>query len=239
MSKNVIIFGASSGIGKELAKLMVSENYKVAITGRRIDKLNEIKAESPENYVIKQHDVTDIKSTDIIFKELTDDMGKVDIVVYCSGVGGPNYELDWAKEQTTISTNVIGATKIFGLAYNFFKNQGYGQLVCISSIAGIRGNRHVPGYFASKAYQNSYLESLWMKSQRTRADIVITDIVPGFVETKMATGNTFWKAPLAKATSQIFKAIKMKRKKAYITKRWRFIAIFLRLAPAKLVMKYL
>ena len=87
---------------------------------------------------------------------------------------------------------------------------------------------------------NSYLESLWMKASRTKkAKIYVTDIVPGFVETKMATGNTFWKAPLDKATKQVFTAIKKKKKKAYITNRWRLVAIFLRLAPARVAMKYL
>lgn len=240
MSKNAVIFGATSGIGKELAILLVKDGYKVAITGRRAEKLAELKATNPQKYISKQHDVTDVNATDVVFKELIDEMGTIDLVVYNSGVGGPNYELEWKKEMTTIATNVIGAVKVFGLAYNLFKKQGHGHLVGISSIAGIRGNRHVPCYFASKAFMNSYLESLWMKAQRTKkAKIFVTDIVPGFVETKMATGNTFWKAPLNKATKQIFNAIKKKKKKAYITKRWRLVAIFIRIAPAKIVMKYL
>lgn len=240
MRKNAVVFGATSGIGKELAKLFVEDGYKVAITGRRAEKLAELKATNPEKYITKEHDVTDIKSSDVVFQELVDEMKIIDLVVYSSGVGGPNYELEWEKEMTTIATNVIGATKIFGLAYNLFKKQGYGHLVGISSIAGIRGNRHVPCYFASKAYMNSYLESLWMKARRSKkAKIYVTDIVPGFVETKMATGNTFWKAPLDKATRQVFTAIKRRVKKAYITKRWRLVAMFIRIAPAKIVMKYL
>jgi short-subunit dehydrogenase len=79
-----------------------------------------------------------------------------------------------------------------------------------------------------------------MKASRTKnAKIYVTDIVPGFVETKMATGNTFWKAPLDRATKQIYEAIKHKKKKAFITKRWRFVAMLIRMLPAKLVMKYL
>ena len=239
MSKNAVVFGATSGIGKELAILLVNDGYTVAITGRRAEKLAELKTTNPEKYISKQHDATDVKATDVVFQELIDEMGTIDLVVYSSGVGGPNYDLEWKKEVPTIETNVIGAVKVFGLAYNLFKEQGHGHLVGISSIAGIRGNRHVPCYFASKAFMNSYLESLWMKAQRTKADIHVTDIVPGFVETKMATGSTFWKAPLDKATKQVFNAIKRKKKKAYITKRWRLVAILVRIAPAKIVMKYL
>ena len=240
MSKHAVIFGATSGIGKELAKLLVADDYKVVITGRRQEKLEALQAENPEKYIIKKHDVTDIPSCEVVFKEIVDELKTIDLVVYSSGVGGPNYNLDWDIEYNTIATNVLGGTKIFGLAYNFFKAQGYGHLVGISSIAGVRGNRHVPCYFASKSFMNSYLESLWMKAKRTKnAKIDVTDIVPGFIETKMATGNTFWLASLEKGTQQIYTAIKKKKKKAYITRRWRLVAIFLRIMPAKVAMKYL
>ena len=240
MSKHAIVFGATSGIGKELAKLLVNDGYKVVITGRRKKKLEAIKATNPNQYIIKQHDITDVASTDVIFKEIIKELKTVDLIISSSGVGGANYNLEWEIEYNTIMTNVLGTTKVYDLAYNLFKAQGYGHLVGISSIAGVRGSRHVPCYFASKSFQNSYLESLWMKAKRTKkAKISVTDIVPGFVETKMATGNTFWKAPLDKATKQIYKAIKKKKKKAYITRRWRIVAILIRILPAKAVMKYL
>jgi len=240
MSKHAIIFGATSGIGKELAKLLIADAYKVVITGRRKEKLEALKAENPSQYIIKQHDITDVTSTDVLFKEVVDELKTIDLIVSSSGVGGANYNLDWDIEYNTIMTNVLGTTKVYDLAYNLFKDQGYGHLVGISSIAGVRGNRHVPCYFASKSFQNSYLESLWMKAKRTKkAQIYVTDIVPGFVETKMATGSTFWKAPLDKATKQIYSAIKKKKKKAYITRRWRFVAVLIRILPANIVMKYL
>ncbi|MEN8123882.1 MAG: SDR family NAD(P)-dependent oxidoreductase [Bacteroidota bacterium] len=237
MGKNAVVFGATSGIGRELAKLLVKDGYKVAITGRREEKLKVILENNPNNFVIKKHDVTELTSSEKIFKELIDELKTIDLVVYSSGIGEPNYNLQWEKEEPTLQTNVIGAVKIYGLAYNFFKQQGYGHLVGISSVAGIRGNRHVPAYFASKAFQNNYLESLWMKAKRSKADIYITDIAPGFVNTKMALGDTFGMASLEKATKQIHTAIKRKKKKAYITKRWSAIAFVLRILPASLIMK--
>jgi len=240
MSKHAVIFGATSGIGKELAKLLIADDYTVVITGRRKEKLEAIKATNPNKYIIKQHDITDVAATDVVFKEIIDELKTIDLIVSSSGVGGANYNLDWQIEYNTIMTNVLGTTKVYDLAYKLFKIQGYGHLVGISSVAGVRGNRHVPCYFASKAYQNSYLESLWMKASRTkRTKITVTDIVPGFVETKMATGNTFWKAPLDRATKQIYDAIKKKKKKAFITKRWRYVTALIRILPAKIVMKYI
>ncbi len=237
MTKNAVIFGASSGIGKELAKLLVAGGFHVLITGRREEKLRKIQATNPEKYSIKKHDVTQIETLEEMFKEFVASFKTIDLIIYSSGVADPNYELDWDKEVPTLDTNVIGATKVFGLAYNLFRQQGFGHLVAISSIAGLRGNRNVPAYFASKAYQNNYLESLWMKAKRSKATIFVTDIAPGFVDTKMALGDTFWMASPEKAARQIYSAIKRKKKKVYITKRWAFIAFFMRIAPATLINK--
>jgi len=237
MSKKAIIFGATSGIGKQLANLLVEDGYIVAITGRREEKLLEIQSTNPDKYIIKKHDVSKLETSEKVFHELIHELGNIDLIVYSSGLADPNYNLEWSKELPTLEVNVIAAVKIYGLAYNFFHDQGYGHLVGISSVAGLRGNRHVPAYFASKAFQNNYLESLWMKAKRSKANIFITDIAPGFVDTKMALGDTFGMASLEKATKQIYAAIKRKKKKAYITKRWRLIACAMQILPASLIMK--
>jgi short-subunit dehydrogenase len=237
--KNALIIGATSGIGKELAKLLVADNYKVVITGRREKLLQEIKNLNPNNYIIKVHDVTNIDSCETLFKEVKEELATIDLIVYSSGVGEPNYKLEWEVEFPTLQTNIIAATKIYGLAYNLFRKQGFGHLVGISSIASIRGNRHVPAYFASKAFQANYLESLWLKGKRSKSNIVVTDIQPGFVDTSMAIGKTFWMSTTEKATKQIYTAIKRKKKKAYITKRWRLIAVILKIVPSSLLHKFL
>lgn len=237
--KHALIIGASSGIGKDLAEILVKNNYFVVITGRRENLLKQIAQTNPECYSYKVHDVTDLESCETLFKEVKAALKTIDLIVYSSGVGGPNYKLDWELEKPTLDTNVLAATKIYGLAYNLFKEQGFGHLVGISSIASIRGNRHVPAYFASKAFQASYLESLWMKATRSKAEIFVTDIQPGFVDTSMAIGKTFWMADSKKAANQIFSAIKKRKKKAYITKRWALVAFVLKWVPTKLLLKFL
>jgi len=237
MAKNAIIFGATSGIGKYLADLLTRDGYTVGITGRREEKLIEIKETNPVYYIIKKHDVTNIKDSERVFNELISELKTVDLIVYSSGVAEPNYNLEWSKELPTLEVNVVAAVHLYGLAYNFFHQQGYGHLVGISSVAGVRGNRHVPAYFASKAFQNNYLESLWMKAKRSKMKIFITDIAPGFVDTKMALGTTFGMASVEKASKQIYTAIKRKKKKAYITKRWRIVAFLMRFMPARIIMK--
>ena len=239
MGKNAIVFGATSGIGRALANLLVKEGYKVMITGRRIDKLESIQALNPAQYVVKEHDITDINATNKIFEELPSIFEKIDLIIHNAGIAVPNFDLSWEKDLPTLETNVLGATKVYQLAYNYFKDQGYGHLVGVSSIASIRGNRQVAAYHASKAFQASYLESLWMKAKRTKkAKIDVTNILPGYVDTDIIISDTFWMASVDKAVNQIYAAIKNKKRKAYITKRWRLIAFVLRIAPARLLMKY-
>jgi short-subunit dehydrogenase len=239
MTKSAIIFGATSGIGQELARLMVNDGFDVLITGRRIERLLEIQKENPDRYKVRRHDITDVDDSNKFFKEIPSVFDNVDIIVHNSGIMQPNFNLEWQKDWPTLNTNVIGATKIYQLAYNYFKEQGYGHLVGITSVASIRGNRQVAAYHASKAYQSSYMESLWMKAKRTKkAKINITNILPGYVDTDIIKGETFWMAPLDKATRQIYSAIKKKKRKAYITNRWALVAFMMKIVPTKLLMRY-
>ena len=235
--KTAVVIGATSGIGRELAQLLEKDNYNVVITGRRSELLETLKSEAPEHYFVFEQDVTDLERTEALFDYLRSNFETVDLIVYNSGIGSANYDLEWKIEFPIIKTNVIAALKVYGLAYNLFREQGFGHLVGVSSVASIRGNRYAPGYFASKAFQASYLESLYMKGKRSKADIYVTDIEPGFVDTKMALGKTFWMSSVEKATKQIYSAIKGKKKKVYITKRWKLVATAMKFVPASIINK--
>jgi len=237
--KNAIVFGATSGIGKSLTKILVKEGYKVAITGRRLEKLVALKKEFPNQILVKQNDIQQIEDVVKVFNEIVSEFKTIDLVVQSSGVGFVNPTLDWAKEQQTILTNVLGVTKLYVLAYKLFKEQQFGHLVGISSIASIRGSRGAPDYFASKAYQKSYLEGLYIKTKSIKSKkVFITDIRPGFVDTPMALGNQlFWMVPVEKAAAQIYAAIKKKKRVAYISKRWQLVAWVLKIAPAWVLKK--
>ena len=236
---NAIVFGATSGIGKKLATFLVSDGFKVAITGRRIELLTEIKNSNPDSYVIKQNDVQNIEQIETVFNELVIEFGTIDLIIHSSGIGYENPELDWEKEHDTVKTNVVGATRIYDLAFNLFSKQGFGHLVAISSIASLRGSRGAPAYFASKAYQVNYLESLYLKTKELKGGkVFITDVRPGFVDTNMALGDgIFWMASLDKASKQIYSAIKRKKRRVYISKRWNLIAWVLKTVPSWLMKK--
>ena len=237
--KNAIVFGATSGIGKSLTKILINEGYKVAVTGRRLEKLEALKKEYPNQILVKQNDIQEIDAVETVFNEIVTEFKTIDLVVQSSGVGFVNPKLDWDKENETILTNVLGVTKLYVLAYKLFKKQQFGHLVGISSIASIRGSRAAPVYFASKAYQKSYLEGLYIKTKTIKSKkVFISEIRPGFVDTPMALGeNVFWMVPVEKAAQQIYTAIKKKKRVAYVSKRWQLVAWVLKLVPTWLLKK--
>jgi len=230
--KKAIIIGATSGIGKELAKKLADENYVVGITGRRTELLDELKNEKPNSFYTKTFDITDTNKIVENLEYLTTQLGGLDLLIISSGIGEINESLDFEIEKRTIDTNVLGFTCVTDWTFNYFENQKSGHLVAISSIGGLRGSRQAPAYNATKAYQINYLEGLRQKATKLKEPIFVTDIRPGLVDTKMAKGEgLFWVMPVEKTVRQIFKAIISKKKVAYVTKRWRLIAIILKRIP--------
>lgn len=230
--KKAIVIGATSGIGRGLAKILVENNYQVGITGRRTHLLEEIKAENPSKYITKTIDTTDLISITTKLTELCNELGGLDLLVISSGTGDINPELNFEIEKRTIDTNVSGFTLIAGWAFNYFQQQKHGHLVVISSIAGLRGSRMAPSYSATKAFQLNYCESLRQKANKLPFKITITDIRPGLIDTDMAKGDgLFWVMPVEKACKQMYTAICNKRKVVYVTKRWGLLARLMKMIP--------
>ena len=231
--KKAIIIGGTSGIGRSLAEILIDNNWTIGITGRREELLNEIKENSKNHILIQQHDITEIESSDKKMQSLFSELKTVDLVIVSSGVSELNQELNWKIENNVIETNVNGIAKVYEFVFSKFKEQGYGHLVGISSIASLRGNRYSPSYSASKAFQANYLEALRCIAKNEKLDIKVTDVQPGFVDTAMAKGDgLFWVASVKKASNQIYSAILRQKKKVYITKRWRLIVWIMKLAPS-------
>ena len=230
--KRAIIIGATSGIGKGLAKLLTENNYKIGLTGRRFELLNELKIENP-NFYIKPFDINDTNVVGQKLDELVTELGGLDLLIISSGIGDINESLDFEIEKRTIDTNVLGFTCVTDWTFNYFEKQKSGHLVAISSIGGLRGSRQAPAYNATKAYQINYLEGLRQKATKLKEPIFVTDIRPGLVDTEMAKGEgLFWVMPVEKTVRQIYKAIISKKKVAYVTKRWRIIATILKRIPS-------
>jgi len=135
--EKVIIIGASSGIGRELAIVFASYDYEAGITSRRIELLNDLASTLPTKTYIRKMDVCDTDSAVEILTELLVEMVDVDIIILNSGIGHLNPTLHWSKEKETIDTNVSGFTALAGHSMNYFTQRKAGHLVGISSIASI------------------------------------------------------------------------------------------------------
>lgn len=230
--QKVIIVGATSGIGREMARLYADAGWLVGATGRRQELLYSLRLEYPNTMITECFDVTEPGATAHL-ESLTRKLGGLDLLVYSAGWGEIMDSLDWAVDKGTVDVNVNGFLETIHYGWKLFTDQGHGHLVTLSSIASIRGNRHSPAYSASKAFQSTYFEGLYIKTRHMEIPLYLTDVQPGFVDTKMAKGpGRFWVAPPQKAAKQIVHAIEKKRWRVYITHRWWIIARIAKWIPA-------
>lgn len=229
--QKIIIVGATSGIGRELARIYAGDGHLVGVTGRRQELLYLLQLEYPNHIITECYDVTEAGSVDHLVA-LIAKLGGLDLLIYNAGYGHPGETLDWEIEKKTTDLNVNGFLGTVVYAFNYFVRQGHGHLATTSSIASIRGNAQAPAYSAGKAFQSVYFEGLHIKLRKMKRPIFVTDIQPGFVDTPMAKGpGRFWVQPADKAARQIVAAIARKKWRVYITRRWWLIAKIFKWVP--------
>lgn len=229
--KKAIIIGASSGIGRELTRLLVNDNFKVGITGRRGKLLKEMNKAHSYNIIHQCYDIAKANNSRELAK-LVRKLGGLDLLIFCAGCEARNPKLDIKKETTSIATNVKGFIEVANWVLRYFIKQGRGQLIAISSIAGLRGGRIAPSYNASKAFQINYMEGLRQRIRKMKLPISITDIRPGFVDTDLANKDVmFWEISPQKAAEMIYRSIKRKVDVAYVPIRWWIFVVLLRIVP--------
>ncbi len=233
MNKAIIV-GATSGIGHEVAVLLIKKGWYVGVCGRRTDKLNELKQLNPSQVFTMTLDVT---KDDAIskFVSLANEMNGIDLYLHISGIGFQNKELDIQRELDTVETNTKGFTRMVNAAFHYFKQhtERKGHIACISSIAGTKGLGAAPSYSATKAYCNTYMEALEQLANIKGLSINFTDIRPGFVDTELLKGD--YKYPMLMKPENVAKAIVngIEKKKRVVTIDWRYriMVFFWRLIP--------
>ena len=235
--KSAIVIGASSGIGRALAVILSLDGYRVGVVARRTDLLAQLRAELAGPCMVKTLDISQPELAMPILRELIEELGDVELFVVSAGTGFENAALEWEPERETIAVNVLGFASMVNVAVAHLEARGSGHLVGISSLAALRGNGVAPAYNASKAFVSSYLEGVRYRFKKMKLPIVVTDVQPGFVDTRMAAGNRFWIATPEKAARQIVTAIRGKKEHVYITRRWRLGAWFMRFLPDALYSK--
>lgn len=226
-AKKAIVIGASSGIGKEVAKLLVERGWSVGVAARRTEMLNDLGAVATERIDVTASDA--VESLHL----LIDKTGGMDLFFYASGIGKQNRELSEDIELTTMQTNGMGFTRMTGEAYRYFSNKGSGHIAAITSIAGTKGLGPSPAYSASKAMQGVYLQALEQQANSRGLDIRITDIRPGFVDTALLAGDFHYPMMLRpeKVAKEIIKAIDNRRHVRIIDWKYRILTALWRCVP--------
>ena len=226
--QKVIVIGASSGLGKEVAKLLIADGYTLGLAARRTQPLEELKALAPERVMVHAIDVTSDDAPQEL-EHLIYMVGGIDLFVYTAGVGFQNMELEPDIELKTVNTNALGFTRMIGAAYRYMAAHGGGHIAAISSIAGTKGLGAAPSYSATKAMQNTYLQALEQQAHMRNLNITFTDLRPGFVATPLLGDNPQY--PMLLKTKEIVTAIKHHRHVWVIDWRWRIITALWRRIP--------
>jgi NAD(P)-dependent dehydrogenase (short-subunit alcohol dehydrogenase family) len=188
LPKSIMITGATRGLGQGLARQFAARGYALALTGRNAAELqalaSELQAEAAQ-ICTRVLDVTDFDRVPEVLQECATELGRLDIVIVNAGVaiaaaGGEGHFADMRK---TIDVNLTGAIATAEAAVALFRRQGGGQLVGISSIAGLRGMRRQGAYCATKAGFSRYLEAL--RCETFDEPVTVTDLAPGYIDTDL------------------------------------------------------
>jgi len=234
--KRAIIIGATSGIGREVARLLAKEGWKVGIAGRRKELLQSLQGEFPDGQV--ESTVLDVTSPDAPtrLQELIDRLGGMDLYFHSSGIGFQNATLDPEIEMRTARTNGEGFVRMVTCAFNYFKahasREHSGHIAVISSIAGTKGIGVAPAYSATKRFQNTYIQALTQLARMQHQPIHFTDIRPGFVATDLLRDARYPLLMKAEPVARdIVRALHHRRRIRIIDWRYRLLVFFWRLIP--------
>ena len=232
MDKKVIIIGATSGIGREVALIYIAQGWKVGVAGRREAELESLRAKYPEQVYAQTLDVT-LEDAPEKLHALIEQVGGMDVFLLSSGIGKQNPTLETGLELATAATNVEGFIRMTNAAFHYFEQQGHGHLAVISSIAGTKGLGAAPAYSATKGFQNIYMDALDQLARMKKLNIQFTDIRPGFVATPLLNNQKKYpmlmEAPIV--ALDIVSAIEKKKRVAIIDWKFRLLVGFWRLIP--------
>lgn len=246
LRKNIIITGASSGLGRGMALEFAKQGANLALCARRVDRLEELKNELIEiNPKIELHisslDVNDHQAVFDVFSNFREKMGSVDRVIVNAGMGkgasiGTGY---FEANKQTAETNFIAAIAQAEAAMTIFREQNFGHLVTISSVSAVRGfRRAMTVYAATKAAITSLSEGIRIDVVNT--PIKVSCIHPGFIRSEL--NEKVEKAPfmvdIETGCKALVKAINKEKANSYVPSwPWALLHWLLRVAPISVIRK--
>ena len=187
-AKSVLITGATRGLGENLARQFAARGYRLALTGRKqadLDRLGAELAGQAADIVLETLDVSDYNAIAGVLESCAARLGGLDIVVVNAGVAinTPVGKGHFEQVRQTIDVNLTAAIATCEASVELFRKQGHGQVVGITSVAGVRGMRGNGVYCATKAGFGRYLEAVRLETRRD--SIVVTELAPGYIDTDL------------------------------------------------------
>lgn len=243
--KNILITGASSGIGEALAWACASQGMNLALVARRLERLENLAEKIREKYQVQVEvatlDVCDHDKIAPLFIGFSQLLGKIDIVVANAGILKSRKVGDGRIERDVeiFQTNVLGAIATSEAAITMFRMQGQGgQFAVISSYSAFMPLPSGAAYSASKAAVSSYFNAI--RVPLLAEDITVNVIYPGFVNTDLLRGfNSYGLPIIAKASDvaeEILQAILRNKKNAIVPRLpWGILRQVQRLVPEALL----
>ncbi|MBI3819872.1 MAG: SDR family NAD(P)-dependent oxidoreductase [Planctomycetes bacterium] len=236
-----LIVGASDGIGAALVRRLVESGYRVAAVARTEQKLTSLASEFPPGRVLAYaHDVRNTNETRGLFDKITAELGGLDMIQFTAGVM-PNVredEYDIEKDREIIDINCAGAAAWLDCAATLFEKQKRGVICGISSIAGDRGRRGNPGYHASKAWLDAFLESL--RNRLAKQGVTVVTIKPGYIDTAMTRGRKglFWMISADECARRILGACRQRATVRYVPMRWFWVGFIIKRVPSFIMTRF-
>jgi short-subunit dehydrogenase len=217
-NKVAVITGTSSGIGWELAKQLAARQCKVGLLARRPDLLEKLAGEIRREHgtaAVAVADVADREQTVTAIRQLSDQLGPVDLLIANAGVGAPTLiePMNVEHIERMIRVNLLGVVYSIEAVLPDMLKRNSGHLAAVSSLAAYRSLPGESAYCASKAGVNAFLEGL--RIQLRSRGIAVTTICPGFVWTPMTQINEFKMPFLLQADAaarRILRALERRRK---------------------------
>ena len=187
--KKIWITGASSGIGKAVAEKFAAEGWKVAVSARRKEILQDMAKD--QNISSFPLDVTDRSQINNVFQNILKEFGNIDLCLFSSGTYEPKDEqnIDPDKIKNVINVNFLGVIDCVKAVEEYFKNKKTGHISIVSSIAGYRGLPNSSGYGPSKAALTNFCESIYFDFKKFGVRVSV--ISPGFIKTPLTDKNEF------------------------------------------------
>lgn len=244
----ILITGASSGLGEEMARQFADLGYDLGLAARRTDRLEALKAEivarHPDRRVeLKALDVNDDDAVFRVFKEVAADFGKVDRIIINAGLGkgAPLGTGRYDANRQTAMTNFVAALAQTEAAMEIFRAQGSGHLVMISSVSAMRGMRKtITTYAATKAGVAALAEGLLNENVKAKG-IDVSIIYPGYIRSEMnekVAQKTKFMVDTKTGVRSMVKAIEKRKEKALVPAwPWVPFGFVLKNAPMSLVRK--